>query len=273
MKRKRSINVSTAIVFAVLCLGVLQAGIYFAETRLDDEGKLSGFFQSDIFNTILWQCLCILLCLLRYRIAPDPKVGLEGRAPGGRERRELTPAKALLVFLASAMFIDMINNIAIFSARYFHDPAYASVMQTLKMGRPQMVILSVALLGPVYEELLFRGIIYRGCRNASGYWLSAVLSSGLWGLSHMNLTQGLATFVMGLLLCYIYEIFRSILLVILIHIANNSLGLFVKTSIGIQSGHMMYILLISTVELLLTILIMSLLGRGRIRGRFDGRKV
>ncbi len=83
-------------------------------------------------------------------------------------------------------------------------------------------LLMVCLIGPVLEEVLFRGIILEGFLNRYKAGKAIFWSAFLFGLFHMNPWQFIPGFLIGILLAYIYMKTRSLIPVILIHIVNNS---------------------------------------------------
>ncbi len=85
--------------------------------------------------------------------------------------------------------------------------------------------LIVGLLGPVMEEIVFRGAILS--RLKSWPLGGILLSSLLFALFHLNLYQGSYSFFLGLLLGYVAYRGASLWLPILLHVAYNILsGLF-----------------------------------------------
>ena len=77
----------------------------------------------------------------------------------------------------------------------------------------------VALLGPVAEELVYRGFVLQTLKK-NGKVFAIVASSILFGVMHANLPQSLFAFMVGLVLGYVameYSIWWSILL----HVLNN----------------------------------------------------
>ncbi len=86
-------------------------------------------------------------------------------------------------------------------------------------------ILCVALLGPVLEELLFRGAITDVLLRKYTP-VGAVLLSGLiFGVFHINPAQVVGACLIGFLLGWMYWRTRSLWPGIIIHVLNNSLGM------------------------------------------------
>ena len=90
--------------------------------------------------------------------------------------------------------------------------------------RPLGVVV-IALLGPVAEELCFRGAVLGGMlRLGCRPWTAVLVSSLLFGLIHFNPAQVPFAFAMGLVLGVLYLRTGSLLLPMLVHVVNNSLS-------------------------------------------------
>lgn len=61
------------------------------------------------------------------------------------------------------------------------------------------------ILGPVCEELVFRGVTMRLVRRALPFWAANLMQAVLFGIFHMNWIQGIYAFVLGLVLGWICE--------------------------------------------------------------------
>lgn len=89
-----------------------------------------------------------------------------------------------------------------------------------------MGILSIALLGPVLEELLFRGAITK-VLLAKYEPTTAILLSGLvFGVFHINPVQVVSAMLAGFFFAWLYYKTRNLLPCILIHIFNNTLSVY-----------------------------------------------
>lgn len=87
----------------------------------------------------------------------------------------------------------------------------------------------VAIVAPVVEELIFRGLILHGFRKNYNAVTAIFMSALLFSLFHLNPWQMPATFVLGLLLGWIIIRTRSILLAIIGHSINNLMVLLTIT--------------------------------------------
>ena len=86
------------------------------------------------------------------------------------------------------------------------------------------VFMSIAIIGPIVEEFLFRGIIYDLIRSKFGPWMAIICSSLMFGFWHMQPVQMGYTVIAGLALGLAREYSGGLLFPIAIHILNNGLS-------------------------------------------------
>src|SRR5680860_971843 len=79
----------------------------------------------------------------------------------------------------------------------------------------------VAVVAPIVEELIFRGLILQGFRRNYNSFIAVFMSALLFALFHLNPWQFPATFILGLLLGWVTIRTNSIILAILGHSINN----------------------------------------------------
>lgn len=102
-------------------------------------------------------------------------------------------------------------------------PAWASLFRSLS-GEPWPVTLfTLALVAPVTEEALFRGLLLPAFAGRWGRWPALVLSSALFALFHFNVWQALPAFLAGLYLGHLYLATGSLLAPVVAHGLFNGL--------------------------------------------------
>ena len=80
------------------------------------------------------------------------------------------------------------------------------------------------LLGPVLEELVFRGAITRELLRKFRPGMAIFISGLLFGLIHFNPVQSVFGFLAGMLLAWLYWRTRSVVPCIVVHVLNNALS-------------------------------------------------
>lgn len=87
-----------------------------------------------------------------------------------------------------------------------------------------LVVLYSVILGPIAEELTFRGITLGYGRKAMPFWMANISQALLFALLHANPLQSTYTFAVGLLLGYIAWKSDSLVLAIVVHMGFNLVG-------------------------------------------------
>ena len=94
------------------------------------------------------------------------------------------------------------------------------------------LLLSAIISAPLFEETLFRGYIAGTLRRAYGTLAAWIISSLLFGLAHGTPSTIITASFSGLILCYCYLRYRSLLFAIILHAMNNATACFMM-SIGL----------------------------------------
>ena len=100
----------------------------------------------------------------------------------------------------------------------------------LQSGWPGIICISV--LGPVLEEMLFRGAITKVLLRKYSPAKAIILSALIFGVFHINPVQVVGAMLSGILFAWLYYKTGSIVPGILIHVLNNSLSVFLSLHYG-----------------------------------------
>lgn len=85
-----------------------------------------------------------------------------------------------------------------------------------------LLILYVVILGPISEELIFRGLTAGYASRIFRLWIVNVVQAILFGAMHMNPIQSIYAFVLGLVIGYLVLKSDSLLMGMIIHITFNA---------------------------------------------------
>ncbi|MFD2613318.1 CPBP family intramembrane glutamic endopeptidase [Paenibacillus gansuensis] len=77
------------------------------------------------------------------------------------------------------------------------------------------------VISPLIEEVIFRKIIFLNIRRKWGFWSGAILSSLLFAGLHFDLRVILGLFLSGILYCWVYDKFKSIVPLYISHLLLN----------------------------------------------------
>lgn len=97
------------------------------------------------------------------------------------------------------------------------------------------LVLVLAVVPGICEEICFRGFLMAGLRERLAGWKVVLIVGLVFGLFHVQLEKLVLVSLLGMLLTYICLRTGSILPAILVHIANNGLHLASEHFVGIKS--------------------------------------
>ena len=120
-----------------------------------------------------------------------------------------------LLGLDIALFINMFllilasfTNIQIFTEKTFN----------------LSIFLASVILGPILEEIIFRGIMYNKAKKYFGIQASAFIVSLVFSFLHFNIYKIIYIFFLSYLLIYLYEKNKTLVTPIWLHIIFNLVG-------------------------------------------------
>src|ERR1035437_1220325 len=93
------------------------------------------------------------------------------------------------------------------------------------IDNPVAAFLSVVIVGPVVEEILFRGLIYGALEKRFRVFGAILVSSFLFALVHLQVVYFIPIFCLGIVLGWARWTAGSLGLPILIHVLNNGVAL------------------------------------------------
>lgn len=93
------------------------------------------------------------------------------------------------------------------------------------LDSPLWFIVVGVIVAPVVEELFFRGFLFQGFRQRYGWVNGALLSSAVFAFAHLDPVALIPTFILGILLAYMYHRTDSVWIPILLHVLVNGMGL------------------------------------------------
>lgn len=184
--------------------------------------ELNNYMTESGSSLLIWvsalsALLCLVWCGILYRKS-------EWRQPDFSYRRALS-AKRMLgaagIGFGGCIVLSFLLGILIslFPGAF---ASYRRLMSGLDMENSLITVVYVLLIGPVSEEVIFRGAIMDRLKIAFPFWLANLLQAALFGLYHMNFVQGAYAFCLGLALGLVGEVTGSVLAAILTHVVFNT---------------------------------------------------
>lgn len=124
---------------------------------------------------------------------------------------------------------------------------YSNVMSNFSTSSPWLTYCYVLLIGPISEELIFRGAILDRLYLAFPFWAANLLQALLFGIYHMNLVQGIYAFVLGAVLGLVRVSVGTIFASIGTHIIFNATSYVLQ--LVFPSGQKISIVILSLIHI------------------------
>ena len=136
--------------------------------------------------------------------------------------------KNLHILLFCMLFVyGMANIICIFYGAFAPDllKKYDEIAKNLTFDNTLITAIVVVILGPISEELLFRGFILERLSRCMNIYVAIFIQAVLFGIMHGNLVQGSFVIVLGLVSGYLVCAHKSIIPGIIVHAMQNGMSL------------------------------------------------
>jgi membrane protease YdiL (CAAX protease family) len=210
LKRRKATKLAPAhafLAFALAFLGYTYGSLIFASFNID--------LFAYLFGPILF-CLGTSLFIIQYS-GLDLNNVFNWYGIDWKYSLKILFSAALL----SLGFNQMINN-EVVSEMFKMD--FPAIFETNQFASILSYFLLFAVLPGFAEEILFRGIIFKGLRSQYSLLISTVVSSMLFAIIHFSLFKWGHTFVVGIILAIMYEK-RGMISCMFMHFCFNSFGL------------------------------------------------
>jgi len=213
-ERQATPGVSAAVCCAALIL-IMRFFVTFAGSSSE---QFWTFARSAVATQVLVIALpAVVLALLLTR-SPRKTLMLTGT-------RWLAVPNAMLLAAMLYPALNVLQRVVVALYPVSDDMAEAllPVQRMFTTAPVWALLLVIAVMPAVCEELAFRGFILSGLRRATGKWRAIVITAILFGIAHGVLQQSLIASLVGVVIGYVAVQSGSLLPAIAFHVVNNSL--------------------------------------------------
>ncbi len=123
----------------------------------------------------------------------------------------------ILVLIVSMLFLDAIGY------KPPTQPVFDMFFEEKRRSVIFFLTIFVSILGPIIEEIFFRGFLYSAVKKRFGALLGVLLSGALFSMLHTNIVGFLPIMILGVLMAFLYEITGSLIASVSVHILHNSI--------------------------------------------------
>jgi uncharacterized protein len=134
------------------------------------------------------------------------------------------------IFMAfMAQYVAVLIEISVFGI----EPGSENTEMIVELAKATpALILVVAVIGPILEEIIFRMIIFGSLYKRYNFWVAAIISSVIFAAVHMDFEHILVYTFMGVVFAFLYVKTKRIIVPIAAHVALNSFVMLVQVVFG-----------------------------------------
>lgn len=194
------------------------------------------FENSDQYNTVAASLGGFITVAIIYKFCG------EGKNIAYIYKLKRIKLKDILYIILMGIALSIVLSILIdFLTQLF--PSYEEVSNRITSQTSSILnIMCIVVLVPIYEEIIFRGIIFNHLKENYKIGIAIVAQALVFGIEHGNIVQSIYTFILGIVLALIYMYFNSIYANIMLHMIFNLFGGVIDLNLYNLNEFMYYIL-------------------------------
>ncbi|WP_243291641.1 type II CAAX endopeptidase family protein [Bacillus sp. FJAT-47783] len=213
---KPKITWKSILLFGISFLGLSVIIGFIAGIIQEITGKEVVDFLFTGNNVILMDAFMFLIVFILFKNIRSYILDACSFAPLKRVKTYGYLLLGIVILMASQyLFIEVlkVDDISVQPERFGIDEAKASVLQSF------LLFLSLAIVTPIKEEFLYRGLIHRFLEERYHFLVGFFVSSIIFGLLHIG--YPISATVMGMVFVGLYHLTKSLMVPIVLHMVWN----------------------------------------------------
>jgi uncharacterized protein len=206
---------------------VMTAGLTWLLVQI---GVPLGSLGETVINVLLTAIVYVLSLaialsvpwFLKHRPTDVRTLGLQ-RLPSWKDIG-LAPAGFIVYMVGSVILLAIVSTLVPgFDGEQVQQNGFENIVQRYEYV---LAFITLVLVAPVAEEILFRGYLYGKIRSKVPLWAAIVLVSLLFAAVHGQWNVAIDVFALSIVLCILREITGSIWSGILLHMLKNGVAFY-----------------------------------------------
>lgn len=161
-------------------------------------------------------------------------------------------------WLFNAGVLSLVEEAGILSNQFEY---MSEILAPISQGSIILSIITVGIVAPIAEEVLFRGVIYNTLNRKISVKWTIIIQAILFGVFHGNLIQGLYATLLGVIFGYVTYKTKSLWPAIIMHMTNNLIATMAPYIFGDYFGNtLIYIgfMLVGIIGLIVFLIILNI---------------
>ena len=217
--KKILLNPIIVLILSIAIFTIAQlVGVSIASKLFNGAGSTNLIMSSYVVFSSLFLLLFIFITkkILKFKWST-----LGVKLPGWKGMSAAVPA--LFSYFVISLILTFIATKIVpgFKLEQAQDVGFKDIKQPVELI---LAFLALVVFTPIMEELVFRGMLFKGLSKRLPFWISAVVTSLVFATLHGQWNVAVDTFALSLILCYLVKRYDSILPTIFLHAIKNSIA-------------------------------------------------
>ena len=119
--------------------------------------------------------------------------------------------------------LTIVHNSILYALKW-HTQAESLMRFLDAQGSAMGLVIGGVVIGPLLEEIVFRGFFFQGLRQAHGSVKAILLSSAVFAVAHLDPAALIPTFLLGCALAFVFDRSKSLWPGTILHVLVNAVG-------------------------------------------------
>lgn len=207
-----------------------QAVVLAVISLLQALGVQFELFNAAVFNTVggaVIYALCILIVLgvpwlVKRRATTMKDLGAQ-RLPTWLDIAWAPAGAIVYIILTSLVTAFAMNFLPFIDYAQEQETGFAQISSQFEYI---LAFLSLVVVAPIAEEVLFRGYLFGKLRKYAPLWMTILITSALFALVHFQWNVALDVFALSIVLCLLRVVSGSLWPSILLHMLKNGIAFY-----------------------------------------------
>lgn len=148
------------------------------------------------------------------------------------QRKDKSTISVALLWSIAGVFLALFSQgiaAAIESQLFGIEPGSENTDVLIEFARiTPLFIVVTSIIGPILEEIIFRKLLFGNLHKRFNFFISALLSSFIFGIVHMDFSHILIYTAMGFTFAFLYVRTKRIIVPIIAHVSMNTLVILIQ---------------------------------------------
>lgn len=232
-------NLLIVILMLIFVAGVsigIQYALGYLGLWIFGREKMTSTLGTTVFSAVCYVVICFIVIFVPAKLYKKWKTNRDQLGLNGLPTWTdigLAPIAYVAMFVLASIVTAIFSCFPWFNANEAQNVGY----DTYLVGGDRIIaFISLVVIAPIAEEIVFRGWLYGKLRRRYAMPIAILIVSILFGIVHLQWNVGVNVFATSIVLCGLREITGTVYSGILLHMLKNGVAFFLIYVLNIAVG-------------------------------------